>query len=75
MTYKTGNKKKDKTYNFQNFKTLTFFGRWIYSGDLTLNDAFEEQINFKKEIDKFREYTKPQISEKEKKALTFGKSR
>ena len=27
LIYKTGNKKNDKTYNFQKFKTIRSFGR------------------------------------------------
>ena len=27
LIYKTGNKKKDKTYDFQKFKTIRSFGR------------------------------------------------
>ena len=29
------------------FKTKTYFGRDIYSGVITPNDAFEKQINLK----------------------------
>ena len=31
LSYKTGNKKKDKTYDFQKFKTITSLGREIYN--------------------------------------------
>ena len=63
--------KKDKAY-FQKFKTIRSFGREIYSGIHTLNDALEEQINLKEEIDKFKESTKPKnLDTKEKKALAF----
>ena len=31
LTYKTGNKKKDKTYDFQKFKTIRSFGRKDFS--------------------------------------------
>ena len=40
------------------FKTITSFGREIYSDELTLEDALEEQINFKNEIDRFKESAK-----------------
>ena len=35
---------------------MTFFGKKIYSGFITLNDAFEEQINLKKENNNFNQY-------------------
>ena len=38
---KIGNKKNDKTYDFQMFKTIRSFGREIYKNDLSLNDATE----------------------------------
>ena len=34
------------------------FGREIYVGVIMLNDAFEEQINIKNQIDDFNEHTK-----------------
>ena len=58
LIYKTGNKKRGKTYEFQNFKTIRSFGREVYSGFIKLNDAFEEQMNLKNEIDHFNKYTK-----------------
>ena len=39
-------------HDFQKFKTIRSFGREIYSRIIALNDAFEEQINLKDEIDK-----------------------
>ena len=48
LVYKTGNKKKDKTYNFQMFKTIWSFGREISSNYLSLDDALELQLKFKK---------------------------
>ena len=72
LIYKTGDKERDKTYDFQKFKTIKSFGREIYNDELTLEYAFEEQIKSQNEIDKFKESTKPQIKEKkEKKVLTF----
>ena len=41
LIYKAGNKKKDKTYDFQKFKTIRSFGREIYKNDLSLDDALE----------------------------------
>ena len=31
LSYKTGNKKENKTYDFQKFKTITSLGREIYN--------------------------------------------
>ena len=65
------NKKKSKTYNFQKFKAIRSFGRDIYSDFITLNDAFEEQINLKNVTDYFNENTKPKkLNKKEEKVLT-----
>ena len=52
-TYKVGNKKDDKTYNFQKFETIKSFGRYICNGEGTLEDALLEEINFIKEDKKF----------------------
>ena len=38
LIYKTGNKKKDKTYDFQKFKTIRSFGREIDNNDLLRDD-------------------------------------
>ena len=67
LLYKSGNKKKDKTFDFQKFKTRKFFGRENFSGIITPDDALEEQINLKDEIDK--ESTKP--NKQEKKSTNF----
>ena len=53
------------------FKIIRFFEREIYNDSVSLDDALEQQIRIKDEIDIFKESTKPQI--KEKKALTFEK--
>ena len=58
--------KKDKTYDFQKFKTTTSFGRGIYNNELTLENEFEKQIKFKKEINKFKESTKPKTLDKKR---------
>ena len=71
MIYKTANKKKDKTYDFQKFKTIRSFGRETYSSILTLNDALEGQIHLKDKIVKFKESAKPKNPETIKKSLTF----
>ena len=51
---KTGNYKKDKTYDFQKFKTTRSFRREIYNNDLSLDDALELQIRLKDDIDIFK---------------------
>ena len=42
LIYKTGNKKKDKIYDVQRFKTKSF-GREICDNNLSLDDAIEQQ--------------------------------
>ena len=81
--YKTDNKKKHNTYDFQKFKIIRYFEREIYSGILTLNHALEKRINLKDEIDKFKECTKPNtlhmeldfLKEKDKKSLMVLKTK
>ena len=50
LIYITGNKKNDKTYHFEKFKTIRSFGRQIYDSDLSVHDAFEQQIRLKDDI-------------------------
>ena len=69
LSYKTANKKKDKTYNFQKFKTVTSFGREIYNNHLSLDDAVEQQIKLKDDINVFEKSTKPKESFKKEKKL------
>ena len=45
LIYKTGNKKNDKTFDFQKFETIRSFGREIYNNDLSIDDTFEKQID------------------------------
>ena len=47
LTYKIGNKKKDISDNFQKFKTIRTFTREIYSNDLSLDNALEQQIRLR----------------------------
>ena len=51
LIYKTGNKKKDKIYYFQKFKTIRSFERETYNNYLSLDDALELQIRWKNDID------------------------
>ena len=71
LIYKIGNKKKDKTYDFQKFKVITSFGREILNNDLSLDDAFEQQIKSKDDIDNFKGPKKPKESVKKKKKKTL----
>ena len=58
LSYKTGNKKKSKAYDFQKLKTIRSFGREMYSGNI--------------EIDNFNQYTKPKsLEEKQEKVVTY----
>ena len=47
LNHKTGDKKRDKKYNFQKFKTVSSFRREVFNDELRLEDALEEQIKFK----------------------------
>ena len=53
LIYEASNKKKDKTYDFQNFKTIRFFGGEIDNNGLSLDNALEEQIRLNDDIDVF----------------------
>ena len=48
------------TYSFQHFQTIRTFGRDIYSGEITLTEADEDQANCLVEIINFKKKTKPQ---------------
>ena len=57
--YKTSRKKKDKTSDFQKFKTIRSFGREIQINDLSFDDALEQPIILKDDTDIFKDSTKP----------------
>ena len=57
--YKTGNKKKDKTYDFWKFKTMRSFGIELSNNNLSLDDILEQWIRLKDDIDIFKESTRP----------------
>ena len=72
LIYKTSNKKKGKTYDFQKSKTIRSTVKESFNNDLSLDDALEQQIRLKGDNDIFKESTKPKVSfEKEKKAITL----
>ena len=54
LIYKTGNKKKNKSYDFQKCKTIRSFGRKIYKNNLSLDDAIELQVRLKDDTDIFK---------------------
>ena len=62
LSCKTGNKKNNKVYNFQKFKTVTSSGREIHNNDLSLDDSFEQQIKSKNDIDIFKDSIRPKKS-------------
>ena len=64
------NKKKDKTFDFQKFKTIKSFGRELHNNDLSLDDTLEQLIRLKNDTDIFKESTKPKSVQK-RNALTF----
>ena len=57
------------TYNFRDFWTIKTFGRDIYEGKITLDDASIEQYDLLREIRNFNSRTRPKnnmkIQEKE----------
>ena len=71
LIYKTDDKKKDKKYDCQKFKAIRYFRREIYNNKLTLEDALQEQIKFKNEIDKFKESTQRKTLDKKEKIVYF----
>ena len=50
LIYKTENKEKEKTYDFQKFYNKIFWKRYLLD-NIKLYDAREEQINIKYDID------------------------
>ena len=52
------------TYNFRNFRTIKAFGRDIYEGNITLEEAAKDQDNWLRDIINFNTITKPQVDNK-----------
>ena len=48
------------TYDFRNFQTIKTFGRDIYEGNITLDEANIEQDNLLRDIRNFNSRTRPQ---------------
>ena len=41
LIYETGINRNSNAYEFQKFKAIRYFGRKVYSGVITPNDAFK----------------------------------
>ena len=52
------------TYSFKNFQTIKTFGRDIYEGKITIEEANEYQTDVLVEIISFKKHTKPRSQEK-----------
>ena len=57
-------KSNKNIYNFKNFQTLRKFGEDIYEGEITFEEADEDQSNLAEEINYFIKKTKPKNDEK-----------
>ena len=58
-----------KRTKYMIFKTIRHFGRELYNDSLSLDNAFEQQIRLKDDIDLFKESTKPKEPVKKKKKM------
>ena len=56
--------RNEYTYSFKNFQTIKTFGRDIYEGKITIEEANEYQTDLLAEIMNFRKNTKPRSQEK-----------
>ena len=54
-------------HDFQNFKTKRSFGREIYNNELSLDDALEQQIRLKDDIDILKNLQNQRNQSKKKK--------
>ena len=57
-------KASEYTYNFRNFRTIRTFGRDIYEGKITLEEANIDQDNLLRDIRNFNNKTRPQNDRK-----------
>ena len=62
------------TYSFHNFRTIRTFGRDIYNGAITIEEADKDQASLLNEIKNFRDKTKPQDEKKNRKKKMFLKT-
>ena len=58
-------KASEYTYDFRNFKTIRTFGEDIYEGEITIEEADEDQSNLADEIKKVSDKTRPKSLEKQ----------
>ena len=71
LIYKTGNKRRDKTYDFQKFKTIQSFGRERISIIFSITRC--RQVNLQDAIYELKESTKGKtLEKKEKKTKTLN---
>ena len=56
--------RNEYTYSFKNFQTIKTFGRDIYEGKITIEEADKYQTDLLVEIMNFRKNTKPRSQEK-----------
>ena len=56
----------ENTYDFRNFRTIRMFGRDIYNGKITLEEANDEQSNLVNSVRNFNSKTRPQNNKKKK---------
>ena len=56
-------------YDFRKFRTIRTFGRDIYDGQISLEEADEDQSNLAGEIEKFKNKTKTSRKKNKKKKL------
>ena len=62
------------TYSFRNFRTIRTFGRDIYEGQITLEEADKDQSNLLHNIRNFMDKTRPQNDEKKQEKKLFLKT-
>ena len=62
------------TFNFQNFQTISTFGRDIYNGKITTEEADEDQRDLLVEILNFKKKAKPKSPGKNNKQKIFLKT-
>ena len=67
-------KTNEYTYSFENFQTIKTFGRDIYEGKITIEEADEYQANLLDEIMSFKKNTKPRSREKKQEKLIVLKN-
>ena len=67
-------KASEYTYSFQNFQTIRTFGKDIYSGEITLKEADEDQASLLVEIMNFKKKTKAQDPDKKEEKQDVSKN-